>query len=127
MKKVIPVPELLSYDQYGFSQCVTYGDLIFITGQAGQDKEGHIVGLDIESQTQQVFKNISFALAAANSDLTKIISMTSYIVDIDKNGPGYFKTRKVFMTDSSYTSTSIGVNALALPQLWIEVTCIATK
>jgi hypothetical protein len=36
-KKVIEVPDLLSYEHYGFTQCVQYNDLIFVTGQAGQN------------------------------------------------------------------------------------------
>lgn len=124
-KKVIEVAELLSYDQYGFTQCVQYGDLIFVTGQAGQDKQGKLVGSDVESQTQQLFLNIGYALNAANSALTHILAMTSYIVDIEKNGPAYFAIRKKCMPIASYTSTSVGVAALAIPGLLVEVTCIA--
>ncbi|VVC75491.1 2-aminomuconate deaminase [Aquicella siphonis] len=125
MKKIINVPELLSYDKYGFTHCVTHGDFIFITGQAGQDKTGKIVGPDIASQTKQTLTNIRHALAAAGSELTDILAMTSYIVDIHQNGPEYFRVRKECMPDSSYTSTSVGVAALAIPGLLIEVTCIA--
>lgn len=32
-KKVFKVPELLSYEHYGFTQCIQYNGLIFITGQ----------------------------------------------------------------------------------------------
>ncbi|WP_454782125.1 RidA family protein [Legionella sp. WA2022007384] len=124
-KNVIEVPELLSYEKYGFTQCVQYNELIFVTGQAGQDKEGKIVGLDIESQTRQLFQNIEYALHAANSSLEHILAMTSYIVNIEKNGLAYFTTRKNCIPVSSYTSTSIGVTALALPDLLVEVTCIA--
>ncbi|RUR08811.1 RidA family protein [Legionella sp. km772] len=125
-KEVIAVPELLSYEQYGFTQCVRYNGLIFVTGQAGQDKEGKVVSQDIETQTKQVFKNIDYALRAANSGLEFIVAMTSYLVDIEKNGPIYFATRKACLPVSSYTSTSVGVVALALPELLIEVNCIAT-
>ena len=97
-----------------------------MTGQAGQDKEGKIIGYDIESQTRQLFKNIGYALHAANSGLEQILNMTSYIVDIEKNGPVYFASRKKCMPLSSYTSTSIGVAALAIPKLLVEVSCIAT-
>ncbi|STX50455.1 RutC family protein yjgH [Legionella busanensis] len=126
MKKIIEVPDLLSYEKYGFTQCVQYGDLIFVTGQSGQDKEGRIVAPDMESQTRQTFKNIEYALKAAHSSLDNIVSMTSYIVDINTNGQSYFQARKACMPNSAYTSTSIGVAALAIPGLLIEVTCIAS-
>lgn len=125
-KKVINVPELLSYEQYGFTQCVQYNDLIFVTGQAGQDQKGKVISADVESQTRQLFKNIEYALRAARSSLEQILAMTSYIVDIEKNGSIYFATRKSCMPVSSFTSTSIGVAALAIPELLVEVTCIAS-
>ncbi|CDZ77236.1 Enamine/imine deaminase [Legionella massiliensis] len=124
-KTVIEVSELLSYEKYGFTQCVQVNNLIFVTGQAGQDKEGRVIADNIEDQTKQLFKNIEYALQAANSGLEQIISMTSYIINIEKNGPAYFATRKECMPVSSYTSTSVGVAALALPELLVEVTCIA--
>ncbi len=124
-KKVIEIPELVSYENYGFKQCVQYGNLIFVTGQAGQYKDGTLVANDVETQTRQIFKNIQIALKAAHSDLTEIVAMTSYIVDIGKNGLAYFKTRKECMPVTSFTSTSVGVAGLAEPGMWIEVTCIA--
>lgn len=124
-KKVIEVPELLSYEKYGFTQCVQANNLIFVTGQAGQDKEGRVVANNIEEQTKQLFRNIEYALRAAHSGLEQIISMTSYITNIEKNGPSYFAIRKECMPVSSYTSTSVGVAALAIPELLVEVTCIA--
>ncbi|CDZ76406.1 putative endoribonuclease L-PSP [Legionella massiliensis] len=84
-------------------------NLIFVTGQAGQDKEGRVIADNIEDQTKQAFKNIEYALQTANSGLEQIISMTSYLINIEKNGLTYFATRKKCMPVSSYTSTSVGL------------------
>lgn len=126
-KKVILVPELFSYDHYGFTQCVALDKLIFITGQAGIDKEGKVVSDDIEQQTIATFKNIEYALKAADSDLSKILAMTCYLVDIKKNGPKFWETRKRMMPVSSYTSATIGISELADPQLLIEIQCTAYR
>jgi enamine deaminase RidA (YjgF/YER057c/UK114 family) len=124
-KKVIHVPELFPYTHYGFENCVTLGQLIFITGQAGMDKEGNIVAEDIKAQSEASFRNIKHALKAAGSDLSKILSMTCYIVDIEKNGPSFWEVRKKMIPSQNYTSATIGVAALANPKLIIEVQCIA--
>lgn len=125
MKQVIPVPELRSYEDFGFSQCVKSGNLIFVTGQAGIDKQGTCVAEDMTKQAERTFENIQFALKAAGSNLENILSMTCYIVDIASNGPAFWSVRKRIMPKMAYTSASIGVAALADPKLLLEIQCVA--
>ena len=120
-KEVVPVPGLVSYAQYGFSQAVRAGDLVFVTGQAGVDAEGNVVGADIETQAAQALANLERALEAAGTGLGGIVAMTSDIVDIATNGPGYWEVRKRVLPDDRYTSASIGVAALANPALLLEI------
>lgn len=124
-KQVIKVPELFSYSNYGFEQCVALGNLIFITGQAGIDKEGIPVSDTIEGQAEMTFNNIRYALEAAGSDLSKILAMTCFIVDIPKNGPPFWAIRKKMIPVTSYTSASIGIACLADPVLLLEIQCTA--
>lgn len=128
MKEAIPVPQLFSYEEnFGFTQCVVKDNLIFVTGQGGIDKEGLVVSDSIERQTEVVFENIQHALKAAQSDLKDILTMTCYIVDIKKNGPLFWSTRKRMMPTVHFTSATIGIAALADPRLLIEVQCIACR
>ena len=127
MKAIVPVPGLMSYENKGFSQCVTLKDLIFVTGQAGLDAGGLVVGLDMDSQARQTFRNIELALRAAGSDLGHVLAMTCYIIDIGANGPVFWTVRKQVMPDLGYTSASIGVAGLADPRLLLEIQCIAYK
>ena len=126
-KETIPVPELCSYAEYGFMQCVTKDQLVFVTGQRGVDKEGRIVADDIGKQTETVFNNIQYALKASGSDLNNILSMTCFIVDIKKNGPLFWATRKKMMPTTSYTSATIGIAELADPRSLIEIQCVACR
>ena len=64
-------------------------------------------------------------LRAAGSDLDQILQMTSFIVDLPTNGQGYVAVRKKILTRTSYTSATIGVAALMIPGLLLEVQCIA--
>ena len=89
------------------------------------DPEGKVVGTDIETQTQETYRNIQKVLRAAGSDLDQILQMTSFIVDLPTNGQGYVAVRKKILTRPSYTSATIGVAALMIPGLLLEVQCIA--
>jgi 2-iminobutanoate/2-iminopropanoate deaminase len=51
--------------------------------------------------------------------------MTSFVVDLPKNGQGYVDTRKQVLPAPTYTSATIGVSALMIPGLLLEVQCRA--
>jgi len=51
--------------------------------------------------------------------------MTSFIVDLAKNGQGYVEARKKILTQPTYTSATIGIAALMIPDLLLEVQCAA--
>jgi len=126
-KNVISVPDLFSYAQHGFEHCVAFERLVFITGQAGVNKEGEVISELIEEQTEATFKNIEHALKAAGSNLHKLLSMTCYIVDIGRNGPSFWAVRKKVMPTTAYTSATIGIAALANPKLLLEIQCVGYR
>lgn len=126
-KEIIHVPELFSYDEYGFEQCIALDKLIFVTGQAGMNKEGKVVSDSIEEQAEMAFNNIKYALSAAGSSLNNVLAMTCFIVNIKKNGPLFWAIRKKMMPTTSYTSATIGIVELADPKLLIEIQCTAYR
>lgn len=65
-----------------FSPAVVSGNLVFCAGQIGIDNEGH-VPTDLEAQVIQACENIKVVLAAAGSDLSKVIKTTLYITSFD--------------------------------------------
>ena len=42
----------------GYNHVVKAGNTIYIAGQVGRNLDGSLAGTDIESQTEQVFKNL---------------------------------------------------------------------
>ncbi|MBY0323864.1 MAG: RidA family protein [Reyranella sp.] len=125
MKQVIQASGVLAYEPFGFTNCVRFKDVLYLSGISALDPEGKIVGNDIEAQTQETYRNIQKVLRAGGSDLDQILQMTSFIVDLPANGSGYVATRKKILTRTSYTSATIGVAALMIPGLLLEVQCIA--
>ena len=41
-----------------YSQALSFGDLLFVSGQLGIDITGNLAGSDIHSQTRQALENI---------------------------------------------------------------------
>jgi enamine deaminase RidA (YjgF/YER057c/UK114 family) len=125
VKQVIQASGVLAYEPFGFTNCVRFKDVLYLSGISALDPDGKVVGNDIETQTQETYRNIQKVLRAAGSDLDQILQMTSFIVDLSTNGSGYVATRKKILTRTSYTSATIGVAALMIPGLLLEVQCIA--
>ena len=65
-----------------YSQAVKSGGLLFLSGQIPLNKQGEMNNGDIEAKPRQVFKNIEAILAAENLDLSHVIKVNIYLVDI---------------------------------------------
>ena len=125
MIKVVAATGVLPYEQFGFTNCVSYRDVLYLSGISALDPQGRIVGEDIETQTAKTYQNIEAVLRAAGSGLDQILQMTSFVVDLGRNGQRYVDTRKKLLTRPTYTSATIGVSALMVPGLLLEVQCRA--
>lgn len=65
-----------------YSQGITAGDLIFVSGMIPVDKTGILITGDIILQTEQVMKNLSAVLTAAGSSLNNVLKTTVYLKDL---------------------------------------------
>jgi enamine deaminase RidA (YjgF/YER057c/UK114 family) len=125
MKQVVQASGVLPYEPFGFTNCVRYKDVLYLSGIAALDPQGQVVGAGIEEQTIQTYRNIEQVLRAGGSDLDQILQMTSFVVDLARNGQGYVEARKRILTQPTYTSATIGVAALMIPGLLLEMQCTA--
>ena len=65
-----------------YSPGIVVGNLVFVSGQAGREPgTGHLAP-DVESQTEQVLKNIATILDAAGSGLQHVIRCGVFLVDM---------------------------------------------
>ena len=58
MKQVIQASGVLAYEPFGFTNCVRFKDVLYLSGISAIDPEGKVVGADIETQTQETYRNI---------------------------------------------------------------------
>ncbi len=118
---------MLQYEQFGFTNCVRHGEVLYLSGISSLDTDGNVTAPDIEVQTQQTFANIARVLEAGGSDLSRLLQMTSFVVDLEHNGQPYVEARRRLLSEPTYTSATIGVSALMVPGLLLEVqVCAAT-
>ena len=65
-----------------YSPAIVVGNLVFVSGQAGREPGTGRVAPDVESQTEQVLKNITTILEAAGSSLQHVIRCGVFLVDM---------------------------------------------
>ncbi len=66
-----------------YSQGMTVGSLVFTSGQIPVDPAtGAPAGNTIDTQAEQSCKNVAAILAAAGSDMTKVVKTTCFLADM---------------------------------------------
>jgi len=107
-----------------YTDAVRFGDLLFISGLAGVDKDMRLVGADDAAlQTRQIFENMKLVLAAAGADFGDILKVTVYLTDIDDRkiiNP----VRAEYFGSARPASTLIEVSRLAIPGMKVEIEAV---
>jgi len=99
---------------------------LVISGQVGIDREGQVAG-GIESQSEQCLRNVIACLSAHGMDKQDLVKITTYITDSRFVAPFRDARRRVFGDDCTPTSTLVIIDALANPELLVEVEAWAAK
>ena len=107
-----------------YTDAVSYGDLLFVSGVAPADEKGRLVGEeDVAAQARQVFVNLKKILEASGTGFDKVLKVTVYltsVADRTKINP----VRQEFFGNARPASTLIGVNELAIPGMKVEVEAV---
>jgi reactive intermediate/imine deaminase len=101
------------------------GRTIYISGQIAFDRAGKLVGDgDFAAQAQQVFENLSAALAAANAELADVVKITIFMTDL-RHLATLREVRDRYFTKDFPASSLVQVSALVHPALMVEIEAIA--
>ncbi len=66
-----------------YSQALVHAGLVYASGQVPLDPDtGRLVDGEIESQTEQVIRNLAAVLEAAGSSLERVVRTTVYLTDL---------------------------------------------
>lgn len=127
-KKFVNPPTLATPRGYTHVVTITSGKMIFIAGQVAFDVKGEIVGKgDLQTQATQVYANLQAALASVGATLTDVVKMNTYVVNYKPADlPILREVRGQFFPQEKLpASTLVGVQALAVDGLLIEVEVVA--
>ncbi len=111
------------------------GDFIYVSGTSSRRKDNSHEGaiqdeqgqwhLDIKAQTKAVIQNIGQLLNSLEADLSHVIDITSFLVDM-KDFKGYNEVYGTFFNhETGPTRTTVAVHQLPHPNLLIEIKAIA--
>lgn len=121
---------LFNNPRYSHAVEVDKGKLIFLAGQMPLDEKGQLVGKgDFKAQATRTWDNILLALKAEGLDVSDIIKINSFVVDLPANNAAYREARAPYQPQGVPlpASTSVGVTSLAVEGQLIEVEVIAVS
>ena len=113
-----------NYAPYLLSQAIRFGDLLFVSGQAGAGDDGKIVEGGFRAQGDQAFANLRRALEAGGSRLEDVIKVTIFVTDMG-NFDEVVALRRDFFSAPYPADTIAETRALYDPAAMIEIEAIA--
>ena len=110
-----------------YSPGMAFDRLVFVSGQGAADPAtGALAGPDIETQTEQVFRNLEAILRAAGSDLGKVLRCGVFLVDM-----GEFERMNAVYARAfgghRPARTTVQVSALPMAGLRVEIDAVAYR
>ena len=111
------------YNTWQFSQGVRVGDTVWTAGQIGIGPDGR-PGSTVEEQARLAFQNLSGVLEEAGGSLADIVDLVTYHLSMD-DLHAFAGVKAEFIQEDFPSWTVVGVSALALPELLVEVKATA--
>jgi 2-aminomuconate deaminase len=110
------------------------GGFVYVSGTSSRRPDDTIAGaevdelgtvtLDIRAQTRAVLENIRDLLQAVGADLGDLVSVTTYLVNMNDFG-GYNEVYAEFFDETGPARTTVAVHQLPHPHLLLEIQAIA--
>ena len=126
-KEIVYIPKLSELlDQVGvpLSPVVKAGEFLFVSGIPPLDLDNAtMLRGDIETQTEQVLKNIQYALESAGSSLDKVVKANVFVTNA-----AYFNTineiYRRYFPDKPPARTFVAMSSWPM-EIDVEIECIA--
>ena len=122
LERVVTQPD--PYEPFLLSQAIRFGNLLFVSGQAGAGDDGRIVEGGFLAQGEQAFANLRRALEAGGASLRDVVKVTIFVTDMAHFADVVELRRRHFA--APYPADTIAeVRALYDPRAMIEIEAIA--
>ena len=123
-----PVNPWTWQDRRGFTQAWRVeapSTVLFVSGQVSVDDDGNLLGAgDFGAQARRTFDNLGRVLDEAGGTFADVVKLNVYLTDMSWL-PEYARIKSDYIAGPPPASTAVGVAALALPGLMIEVEATA--
>ena len=111
---------------------VSVGDLVFLSGQVSTDAEGNVVGEgDLVAQVRQCYANIREALGHFGATMDDIVDEMVLVTDMEgamgQIDEVFTARAEAFGGAPDVTQTFVQVAGLVMPELMVEIKCIAHR
>ena len=106
-----------------FSESARVGDLLFLAGQIGEDKDGNLVPGGIKAEAEQMMLNIKAALARRGLALEHVVKCTVFLADIAEWG-AFNEVYKKHFSQPYPARSALGASGLVV-NARVEMECVA--
>jgi len=100
------------------------GNLLFLSGIGPRHRETEQIPDGIEAQTRACIENVKAILEDAGSSLERVVDVTAFLTDIDRDFAAYNRVYGEFFETIRPARTTVGVVALPVP-ISVELKVIA--
>ena len=131
MTSILNPDDLHDPTALGYSHTVTVpagSALVLVAGQYASDETGGVSAPAFAPQVEQSLDRLATALAAHDLSLTDVVSLRTYVVGLD--GPRLGALGQAvgrIWGDRPPAHTVLGVAALALPEMLVELEAVAAR
>ena len=121
-KRVISSPNIAPSSS-PLSQCVKYGNLLFLSGQLARNPETGELEKGFCEQVRRVLENLKEVLISGNSSMDKVLKVTIFLTDIN-NVKNLNEIYKEYFNESFPSRSCVEVSSLSKGGL-VEIELIA--
>lgn len=108
-----------------WSNCLTVGEFVFVSGLTSRGKDREVVlGENEYEQSKVIFQKIKDLIEAAGAQMDDTVKMTIFVTNI-ANNLQVWDARREFFSGDFPACTLVEVSALAKPEILVEIEAIA--
>ena len=120
------VPEQLPQPISHYTDAVIADGWIYVSGLLALDRDGTLVGDNIEVQSERVMENLQAVLKKAGAGFEDVVKINVYLANIADRAAVNVARRKYF-GESRPASTLVEVSAFVIPGALVEVDAVAFR